>query len=54
MKAIATDNIPEGALEKNADGTVNTYDKDGNKVGTATAEEVAAAEAEITEAEIEE
>lgn len=45
MKAIATDRVPDGALEKN---------EDGNKVGTATAEEVAEAEAQITEVEIEE
>lgn len=33
--------------------TPNVYDENGNKVGTATAEEVAAAEAQITEVEIE-
>lgn len=54
MKVIATDRVPDGALEKNEDGTVNTYDTNGNKVGTATAEEVAEAEAQITEVEIEE
>ena len=54
MKAIARDRVPDGALEKNEDGTVNTYDENGNKVGTATAEEVAEAEAQITEVEIEE
>ena len=52
MKAIATDHVPDGALKKNEDGTVNVYDENGNKVGTATAEEVAAAEAQITEIEI--
>ena len=29
-----TDNVPEGALETNPDGSVNTYNADGNKVGT--------------------
>ena len=53
MKAIATDHAPDGALKENENGTVNTYDENGNKVGTATAEEVAAAEAQITEIEIE-
>ena len=53
MKAIATDRVPDGALKKNEDGTVNVYDENGNKVGTATTEEVAAAEAQITEVEIE-
>lgn len=54
MKAIATDRVPDGALEKNEDGTVNTYDEKGNKVGTAAVEEVAEAEAQIAEVEIEE
>lgn len=35
-----TDNVPEGALEENPDGTVNTYDADGNKIGTISKEEV--------------
>lgn len=38
-----TDNVPEGALETNPDGSVNTYNADGNKVGTMTAEEFKAA-----------
>lgn len=38
-----TDNVPEGALETNPDGSVNTYNADGNKVGTMTAEELKAA-----------
>lgn len=38
-----TDKVPEGALETNPDGSVNTYDADGNKVGTMTAEELKAA-----------
>ena len=37
-----TDNVPEGALQTNPDGSVNTYDADGNKVGTVNAETVAA------------
>lgn len=35
-----TDNVPGGALETNPDGSVNTYNADGNKVGTMTAEEL--------------
>ena len=35
-----TDNVPDGALETNEDGTVNTYDEEGNIVGTLSAEEV--------------
>lgn len=35
-----TDNVPNGALETNADGTVNAYDEDGNIVGTLSLEEV--------------
>lgn len=42
---VATDNVPDGALEPNEDGSVNAYDADGNKVGTVTPEEAAAAEA---------
>ena len=53
MKAIATDHVSDGALKKNEDGTVNVYDENGNEIETATAEEVAAAEAQITEVEIE-
>ena len=33
-KAVATDEVPEGALEDNEDGTVNVYDADGNETGT--------------------
>ena len=43
--AVATDNVPEGALETNPDGSVNAYDEAGLKVGTvdaATAEAAAA------------
>ena len=31
--AVATDNVPEGALETNPDGSVNAYDEAGLKVG---------------------
>jgi len=34
-----TDNVPPGALEENEDGTLNTYDVNGNKTGTITKEE---------------
>lgn len=33
-----TDDVPEGALQTNPDGSVNTYDADGNKTGTVDAE----------------
>lgn len=36
-----TDNVPPGALETNPDGSVNTYDEDGIKTGTISAEELA-------------
>lgn len=36
--AVATDNVPDGALQSNTDGTVNAYDGAGNKVGTVSAE----------------
>lgn len=47
---VATDNVPEGALTPNEDGSVNTYDADGNKVGTVTPEEAAATEAAAAKA----
>lgn len=34
-----TDDVPAGALDENPDGSVNTYDENGQKVGTASAEE---------------
>jgi hypothetical protein len=37
-----TDNVPEGALQENPDGSVNTYDADGNLSGTVDAATVAA------------
>ena len=52
-KAVATDEVPEGALEDNEDGTVNVYDADGNKTGTIPAEEAAEAAEGVTHIEIE-
>lgn len=40
IKVDLTDDVPEGALNVNADGSVNTYDEHGNAVGTVSAEEV--------------
>lgn len=37
--AVATDKVPDGALKQNEDGTYNTYDAAGNKVGTISAAE---------------
>lgn len=34
-----TDDVPDGALDTNADGSANAYDEDGNVVGTVSAEE---------------
>ena len=51
--AVATDEVPEGALEDNTDGTVNAYDAAGNKTGTVTAEEAAAAAEGVTHIEVE-
>ena len=34
------DAVPDGALDTNADGSVNAYDEDGNAVGTVSAEDV--------------
>lgn len=38
--AELTDNVPDGALNTNADGSVNAYDGAGNVVGTVSAEDV--------------
>lgn len=51
--AVATDEVPEGALEDNADGTVNVYDADGKKTGTIQAAEAAAAAEGVTHIEVE-
>lgn len=49
-----TDDVPDGALENNADGTVNVYDANNNKVGTITQEEAekAAEQNEATKNEV--
>lgn len=39
IKVDLTDDVPEGALDVNADGSVNSYDANGNVVGTVSAEE---------------
>lgn len=45
--AVATDNVPDGALQINPDGEVNAYDGEGNKVGTVSAEEAQRAENKV-------
>lgn len=52
--AVATNNVPDGALEDNPDGSVNVYNEAGEKVGTVTAEEAEAAEQNVTNIVIEE
>lgn len=49
QQATMTDKVPEGALDTDADGNVPTFDADGNQVGTATPEEIKAAEEAVTE-----
>lgn len=49
QQATMTDTVPEGALDTDADGNVPTLDADGNQVGTATSEEIKAAEEAVTE-----
>ena len=46
--AVATDNVPEGTTETNADGTVNLYDAAGNITGSVTKEEAEKMAAEVT------
>lgn len=40
LKVKLTDEVPEGALETNEDGSVNAYDEAGEVVGTVSAEEL--------------
>lgn len=47
--AVATDNVPEGALEENPDGTVKVYNAEGQVVGSITKEQAEAATAAVTE-----
>lgn len=49
QQATMTDKVPEGALDTDIDGNAPTFDADGNQVGTATPEEVKAAEEAVTE-----
>lgn len=49
QQATMTDKVPEGAMDTDADGNVPTFDADGNQVGTATPEEIKAAEEAVTE-----
>ena len=49
QQATMTAKVPEGALDTDADGNVPTFDEDGNQVGTATPEEIKAAEEAVTE-----
>ena len=51
--AVATNNVPDGALEDNPDGSVNVYNEDGEKVGTISAEEAEAAERNVEKIVIE-
>lgn len=49
QQATMTDKVPEGALDTDEDGNVPTFGADGNQVGTATPEEIKAAEEAVTE-----
>lgn len=49
QQATMTDKVPEGALDTDTDGNVPTFDEDGNQVGTATPEEIKAAEEAVAE-----
>lgn len=54
VTAVATDKVPDGALEQNEDGSVNVYNEAGGKVGTVTTEEAEAAAKKVTTIVIEE
>lgn len=44
-----TDDVPDGALDTNPDGSVNTYNANGEQIGTISAEEFKRAEAAAAE-----
>ena len=54
VTAVATDNVPDGALDVNEDGTVNVYDSDGKKTGTMTQEQAEEVQKKVTTIVIEE
>lgn len=54
VTAVATDNVPDGALETNEDGTINTYNEAGEKVGTIPIEKAEAVMQNVTKIVIEE
>lgn len=54
VTAVATDKVPEDALEPNEDGSINKYNEKGEKVGTVTQEEAEKAMQNITGIVIEE
>lgn len=49
--ALATDDVPEGALEINPDGSIKAYDAYGNVVGSVTKEEMEAIQAAVAKIE---
>lgn len=51
--AVATDNIPEGALEENTDGTVKVFNAEGQVVGNMAKEAAEALAANASEIKIE-
>ncbi len=53
VTAVATDNVPEGALGENEDGSINVYNEAGGKIGTISADEAREAEKRITDIVIE-
>lgn len=53
VTATVTDNVPEGALDVNPDGTVNVYDEEGNVVGYITKEKAEELAAQVEKVETE-
>lgn len=51
--AAATDDVPEGALEDNQDGTVKVYNEEGQVVGSITKEQAEAMAAAVTTVKME-
>lgn len=53
LKVELTDDVPDGALDENEDGTLKVYDEDGNIVGSMTKEEAEQISNAITDQDIE-
>ncbi len=47
--AVATDNVPNGALNQNENGSINIYDEAEKRVGVISADEAETVEKSVTD-----